>query len=190
MIKIEQLSFDLIPRLVQVIGGNLYDGDGNPIYIFSEGGVSISFYFQDTVPNDGNVVVGSRWFHSETGVEYIYVVDEDSGQWVQAASTISGSLNHQVIGVTSSTYSIVLSSQYGPEYFGFSSSTTSYAYLPTDVVAGKTITIKDESGRASIYPIYIVPSTGEVIDNSSQVQLAINYGSLTMMRKNNNWWII
>ena len=189
MIKIEQLTFDLIPRLVQVIGGNLYDGNGNPIFVIGSGG-AMSFYFQDTVPNDGNVVVGSRWFHSENGNEYVYVDDGDSFQWVQASSTIAGTLNHQTVGVTSSTYSIVLSSQYGPEYFGFSASTTSYAYLPTDVVAGKTITIKDESGRASIYPIYIVPSTGEVIDNSTQVQLAINYGSLTMLRKNNNWWII
>jgi len=188
MIKIEQLTFDLIPFLVQVRNNILYDGNGKLITVLGRG--AGSFYFQNTVPSDENVVEGSRWFHSDTGVEYIYVTDEDSSQWVQAASTISGSLNHQVIGVTSSTYSIVLSSQYGPEYFGFSSSTTSYAYLPTDVVAGKTVTIKDESGRASIYPIYIVPSTGEVIDNSTQIQLAINYGSLTMMRKNNNWWII
>ena len=189
--KIFQIAFDVIPRLVQVVGGQLYDGDGNFIPITGGGQVSsISFYFQDTTPNDANVVVGSRWFNSENGNEYVYVFDGDSFQWVQASSTIAGSLNHQIVGLTGSTFSIVLDSQYGPEYFGVSSSSTSYAYLPTDVVAGKTVTIKDESGRASINPIYLVPYSGETIDNSTQVQLAINYGSLTMLRRNNNWWII
>ena len=176
--------------MVQYVDSQFYDGDGNLIEVAATSGSRISFYFQNTVPNDSDVVVGSRWFHSDTGNEYVYIDDGDSFQWVQASSTIAGSLNHHVISVTSSTYTIVLDSQYGPEYFGVSSSSTSYVNLPTNVIAGKTITIKDESGRASIYPIYLVPSIGEAIDNSTEVQLAINYGSLTMLRKNNNWWII
>lgn len=189
--KIFQLTFERFPVMVQYINGEFFDGDGNLIDIpRGTGTANVSFYFQNTVPDDANVVVGSRWFHSDTGNEYVYIDDGDSFQWVQASSTIAGSLNHQVIGVTESSYTIVLNSQYGPEYFGVSSSTTSYVNLPTDVIAGKTITIKDESGRAAIHPIYLVPFTGEAIDNSTQVQLAINYGSLTMLRRNNNWWII
>jgi hypothetical protein len=153
-------------------------------------GSNLPFYYSTSAPSASSLTAGSRWFHSETGVEYIYIDDGNSLQWVQPTSTIAGSLNYYTTGVTASTYSISLYSQYGPEYFGVSSSTTSYVYLPTNVVVGKTITVKDESGRASINPICIVASTGETIDNNSSIQLAISYGSLTMLRRNNNWWII
>jgi hypothetical protein len=153
-------------------------------------GPSLPFYYSSTPPIGTSLTAGSRWFHSDTGVEYIYVDDGDSLQWVQPTSTIAGSLNHYTWGITVSSYTISLYSQYGPEYFGVSFSGTSYVNLPTNVSIGKTITIKDESGGASVNIIYINPYVGELIDNQSQIELNTNYGSLTILRRNNNWWRI
>jgi hypothetical protein len=153
-------------------------------------GSNLPFYYTTSAPSASSLTAGSRWFNSDTGVEYVYIDDGNSLQWVQPTSTIAGSLNYYTMGVTASTHSITLYSQYGPEYFGVSSSTISYVYLPTNVVVGKVITIKDESGQASLYPIYIIPSSGEKIDNSTQSQVGIDYGSLTLLRRSNNWWII
>ncbi len=41
------------------------------------------FYFQDTAPT-GLITNGSFWYHSDTGVLYIYINDGDSGQWVDS----------------------------------------------------------------------------------------------------------
>jgi hypothetical protein len=153
-------------------------------------GSNLPFYYSTTAPTVSSLTAGSRWFHSETGVEYVYIDDGDSMQWVQPTSTIAGSLNHYTSTITSSSQSLSIYSQYGPEYYGVSSSVTSYLHLPTNVVLGKTLTIKDEGGSASIYPINIVPYIGEYIDNSNGVQIDINYGSITILRRNNNWWII
>jgi hypothetical protein len=167
-----------------------FQGPTGPIGPIGVTGSNLPFYYQPTAPTVSSLTAGSRWFHSDTGVEYVYIDDGNSFQWVQPTSTIAGSLNYQTSAINSSSQSISLTSQYGPEYFGVSSSSTTYIYLPTNVVVGKTITVKDESGKASSHPIYIVAFSGETIDNHTDAQLAINYGSLTMIRRNNNWWII
>ena len=154
------------------------------------GSSSLPFFYQSVTPTASSLTAGSRWFHSDTGVEYVYINDGDSSQWVQPTSNIVGSLNHYTWGITTETYNITLSSQYGPEYFGVSSSVTSYVYLPTNVSLGKSITVKDESGSASINNIYIVAYSGETIDNSTQSQINTDYGSKTLLRRNNNWWLI
>lgn len=153
-------------------------------------GSNLPFFYESTAPSASYLTAGSRWFHSDTGVEYIYVDDGNSLQWVQPTSTIAGSLNYFTSNLNSSSQSITINSQYGPEYLGVSFGVPTYLHLPTNVVVGKTITIKDESGRASLHPIHIIPYNGEYIDNQSSLQLSINYGSLTILRRNNNWWII
>jgi hypothetical protein len=168
------------------------EGPQGPTGFGTGGGTisSISFFYQSESPTASSLTAGSRWFHSDTGVEYVYINDGDSTQWVQPTSTIAGSLNHYTLGVTTDTYNITLSSQYGPEYFGVSSSVTSYVYLPTNVSLGKSITVKDESGSASINNIYIFAYSGETIDNSTQSLISTDYGSKTLLRRNNNWWLI
>jgi hypothetical protein len=153
-------------------------------------GSSLPFFYQSVSPTASSLTAGSRWFHSDTGVEYVYINDGDSSQWVQPTSTIAGSLNHYTWEILSNTYNITLSSQFGPEYFGVSSSVASYVYLPTNVVVGKSVTVKDESGKASVNNIYIVAYSGESIDNSTQSIINSDYGTKTLLRRNNNWWII
>lgn len=34
--------------------------------------------------------MGDRWFDSDTGIEYVYITDGDSSQWVNASSPAVG----------------------------------------------------------------------------------------------------
>jgi hypothetical protein len=54
---------------------------------------------------------------------------------------------------------------------------------------GLKITIKDEGGNSGSYRIRITPTSG-TIDGNSYVDMNINYMSLTLVARNNNWWII
>jgi len=42
-----------------------------------------NFFYQTTPPTEG-ITLGSRWMDSNTGIEYIYIDDGDSNQWIQA----------------------------------------------------------------------------------------------------------
>lgn len=77
------------------------------------------------------------------------------------------------------------------EYFGVSYSSTSYFNLPllSNVTDGQVLTIKDESGLASINPI-IIQSGIETIDGMTQSTISADYGSVTILKKSNGWWII
>lgn len=44
-----------------------------------------NFFYQDSPPETG-ITMGSRWMDSNTGIEYIYIIDEDSEQWIQASN--------------------------------------------------------------------------------------------------------
>jgi hypothetical protein len=59
---------------------------------------------------------------------------------------------------------------------------------PTNLTGLKLI-IKDEGGNAGSYRIRITPSVG-TIDGNSYVDMNINYMSLTLVARNNNWWLI
>jgi len=54
---------------------------------------------------------------------------------------------------------------------------------------GLKVTIKDEGGNSGSYRIRITPTSG-TIDGNSYVDMNINYMSLTLVARNNNWWII
>ena len=54
---------------------------------------------------------------------------------------------------------------------------------------GRSINIKDESGNAGIYRIRLIPSFG-LIDGASHVDMNLNFISLNIVARNNNWWII
>jgi hypothetical protein len=75
-------------------------------------------------------------------------------------------------------------------YYGVSFSGNVDLILPNAAgYDGKTIVVKDESGLAGIYRIRLSGSTG-LIDNTNYVDMNTNYMSLTLMSRNNNWWII
>lgn len=96
----------------------------------------------------------------------------------------------QIVDINTSTYSPTLTGQV-EEYFGVSYSSTHYFTLPqlSSVNNGKVIRIKDESGLAAVNPI-VIEAGNSTIDGFTQSTLAISYGSLTLIKKSNGWWII
>lgn len=56
-------------------------------------------------------------------------------------------------------------------------------------IDGLFLIIKDEAGNAGVNRIRLTPVVG-TIDGNPFVDMNINYMSLTIMARNNNWWII
>lgn len=64
-------------------GGNVASGSGGVGATGATGpggGSGGGFFFQPDPPANPNE--GDRWFESDTGIQYTWVVDEDGGQWV------------------------------------------------------------------------------------------------------------
>ena len=110
-------------------------------------------------------------------------------QGIQGAT---GTGLYTVYDINVMTYSITVSS-YGSDYFGvgFTSSPVTIN-LPSisGIPDGKLVTIKDETGDASINPITINTDGSDTLDGVTQSQLAINYGSISVIKKSNGWWLI
>jgi hypothetical protein len=53
------------------------------IAIYGGGTADPNFFYQTTPPTSG-ITVGTRWMDSNTGIEYIYIYDGDTNQWIQA----------------------------------------------------------------------------------------------------------
>ena len=54
---------------------------------------------------------------------------------------------------------------------------------------GYVIIVKDEGGHAKKHRIRLTPSSG-TIEGTTYVDMNLNYISLQMIVRNNNWWII
>jgi hypothetical protein len=55
------------------------------------GGGGGAYYSQNIAP-EGTINEGDRWFNTDTGIEYVYVYDDDSYQWIQPKPTSGPSL--------------------------------------------------------------------------------------------------
>ena len=113
--------------------------------------------------------------------------------------TINGNLNvtgtifstgsTQFISTTGITISAVTLST-GTTYNGINYAGNVDLTIPSPSgFTGLKIIVKDESGNAGTYRIRLTPSVG-TIDGSPYVDMNINYMSLTLVARNNNWWII
>lgn len=101
-------------------------------------------------------------------------------------------INYNVYDISVMTYSATVSND-GRDYFGVgftSSSVTINLPSISGIDDGKLITIKDETGFASINPITINTDGLDTLDGLTQSQLSINYGSISLVKKSNGWWII
>lgn len=89
-------------------------------------------------------------------------------------------------GITTSTATLVTGYTYnGVSYLG-----NVDLDLPDPTgIDGFKIRIKDELGNAGTNRIRLTSLVGN-IDNNSYVDMNINYMSLTLIARNNNWWII
>ena len=101
-------------------------------------------------------------------------------------------INYNVYDINVMTYSATISS-YGRDYLGVGLTTSPVTInLPSisGIIDGKVVTIKDETGFASINPITINTDGSDTLDGVTQSQLAIDYGSISVIKKSNGWWLI
>jgi hypothetical protein len=135
---------------------------------------------------------GDRWMSSDTGIEYVYVNDGNSPQWVQPTSTSSNSTPVSIlgtIGVTGATYTASVVDYYiGVSYAGPVTVT-----LPVAPETGREIVVKDESGNAGngvSRQITIVGATAShKIDNQSSAIINLDNAALHFLYRN-GWRII
>jgi collagen type VII alpha len=66
---------------------------GNNIEISSLGDGGSTYYYQSSEPTDSGITLGYRWMNSDTGIEYVYINDGNTPQWVQP--TTNGSRGPQ-----------------------------------------------------------------------------------------------
>jgi hypothetical protein len=136
--------------------------------------------------------VGDRWMDSDTGVEYVWIDDGTSTQWVQPTNTAQNSTSKisilQTVSITGATYSATPLDY----YIGVSYAGQSVVTLPTNPETGREMVVKDESGHAGDNInrwITICGASPTKIDNQDTAVLNISNGALQFIYRN-GWRII
>jgi hypothetical protein len=148
---------------------------------------SRSFYFQSTVPSPTPSNVGSRWVHSETGYEYVWISDGTSSFWLQPSQ--QNSIPYTTTEINVATFS----TDFEYEYYGvIYTGGICEVFLPLGTASvdnGKYITIADEVGGISTFNrgIKVYGSATQSINGHSDVTMKINNMSLTFLFRNGNW---
>jgi hypothetical protein len=137
--------------------------------------------------------MGFRWMDSDTGIEYVYINDGNTNQWVQPTNTGGSSTTSISIlataTVTGATYTALPSDYYiGVSYAGQVTVT-----LPTNPETGREIVVKDESGNAGNgvgRQITIVGATAaHTIDNQNSAIINLDNAGLHFIYRS-GWRII
>ena len=117
--------------IVNITGGTGGGGSG-----------TVHFYEQDNAPT--GMVAGDMWFDTDAGVLYHAVTDNSGIIWVDFIGT--GTLNaiYNTSGVTGATY-YAAATDY---YIGVSYAGPATVILPFNIINGKELVVKDESGHA------------------------------------------
>jgi hypothetical protein len=152
-------------------------------------GNELNYYVSATTPTGVVLKSGDRWFNTNTGVELVWINDGDSSQWIQPFS-VPGPISPDAGYYTTTGITISQTLTWDKTYWGISGSTNVDLTLPpTTAKEGYYLIIKDESGSCGIYRIRITPSSG-TIENTTFVDMNINYMSLTCIVRNGNWYLI
>lgn len=144
-----------------------------------------AFYYQQNPPS--GITYGTRWMDSDTGIEYIYINDGNSSQWVQPTNGSSSAIQ-ATTSVTGATYAAVASDY----YIGVSYAGTAGIYLPSDPETGRIVVVKDESGNAGDPYRYIIirgATLSDKIDRQASATINIDNGSLQFIYRS-GWRII
>lgn len=167
------------------IGNNKYlkynATTGKMVFDTPSGGGGLAYVTtDDTAPADP--VDGMLWFNTVDGRLYIYLVENNIGQWADTGDGIGGPINMTTTSVTTNTYTV----QDSDNYIGVNYSGTVTITMPTTAGTGKVIVIKDESGNCSVNPIII---SGTVDNDINGAVLQINNGALQLVYKS-GWRIV
>lgn len=133
----------------------------------------------DTPPDDP--IDGDLWYNTLEGNLYVWLVENDIGQWVDTADG-SGRRTITTTEVTSNAYTVVSTD----EYIGVNAATTVTITLPVTDSTGRVIMIKDESGNCELNPITV---SGTVDNDVGGFILAQNNGGVQLVYRN-GWRII
>lgn len=133
----------------------------------------------DTPPDDP--IDGDLWYNTLEGNLYVWLVENDIGQWVDTADG-SGRRTITTTEVTSNAYTVVSTD----EYIGVNSTTVVTITLPVTDSIGRVIMIKDESGNCALNPITV---SGTVDNDAGGFILAQNNGGVQLVYRN-GWRII
>ena len=153
--------------------------------------VGIKFTYATTAPS--GATQGDRWMDSDNGIEYVYINDGNSNQWVQPTNTGGSSTTSISVlattSVTGATYAVLPTDYYiGVSYAGPVAIT-----LPTNPETGREIVVKDESGNAGNgvgRQITIVGATAaHTIDNQSSAIINLDNAGLHFIYRS-GWRII
>lgn len=157
----------------------------------TQGTAPNQFYYQTSAPS--GVTQGDRWMDSDTGVEYVYIYDGNTNQWVQPTSTTSpngGGISIVNTTVVSGATYAALTTDY---YIGVSYAGPVTVTLPVNPETGREIVVKDESGNAGNgvnRQITIVGATAShKIDNQSSAIINLNNAGLHFIYRS-GWRII
>jgi hypothetical protein len=145
-----------------------------------------TFYYQQNPPT--GITFGARWMDSDTGIEYIYIFDGNSSQWIQPTNNGSAVLIQATKTVAGATYTATN----GDFYIGVSYNGTAGIKLPSNPEIGRVIVVKDESGHAGDPYKYIIIEgaiASDTIDREASATININNASLQFIYRN-GWRII
>lgn len=153
----------------------------------------VNFYYQENAPTVSGITVGNRWMDSDTGVEYVYINDGNSNQWVQPTNTGGSSTTSISVLATTSVTGATYSVSSGDYYIGVSYAGPVTITLPTNPETGREIVVKDESGNAGNgvnRQITIVGATAShKIDNQNSAIINLDNAGLHFIYRS-GWRII
>lgn len=151
-----------------------------------------SYYIQTFAPSGTTefpLYDGDRWFNTTHGLEFVYIDDGDSSQWVEIFAPTPQYPNFGTFEITSNTYNLT----YDYFYYGINYDGPVDLFMPSCTGNdGKKITVKDELGKCNQLGkrIRISGYTGQNIDGNNYVDMAISKMALQFISRGNNWHII
>jgi hypothetical protein len=192
---ISATTYQNLPTDIRVTGGTY--SNGTATFTNNTGGTfNITGFF--TSANDIRVT-GATYsnntftYTNNTGGTFSVLFNTMTGLTINGDLNVTGTIfstgSTQFISTTGITISAVTLST-GTTYNGINYAGNVDLTIPSPSgFTGLKIIIKDESGNAGTYRIRLTPSVG-TIDGNPYVDMNINYMSLTLVARNNNWWII
>jgi hypothetical protein len=190
-----ELTGDYVKYLNGLVGGVTLEAGANINLTTSGNTITISSSPGFTYTADTPVyspAVGDRWMDSDTGVEYVWINDGTSTQWIQPTNTAqanaSGVSILQTVSITGATYAATALDY----YIGVSYAGQSVITLPAAPETGREMVVKDESGHAGDNVnrwITICGASPTKIDNQDTAVLNISNGALQFIYRN-GWRII
>jgi hypothetical protein len=159
--------------------------------IISTSGIN-NYYIQTIAPSgttNSPLYDGDRWFNTVNGLEFVYIDDGNSSQWVEIFAATPQYENYGTYEINVNSFNL----SFDYFYYGIIYDGAVNLFLPSCTgLDGKKLTIKDELGNCNQLGkrIRLSGATGENIDGNNYVDMAISKMALQVISRSNNWYII